>query len=80
VERRRFRADLDIHRGGQAAPALPSAPAEISYQFITDSSIIITPAQLLGFTDNVAIPFTIDGDTLTLLISGQNPLVLKRVK
>ena len=62
------------------APALPSAPAEISYQFITDSSIIITPAQLLGFTDNVAIPFTIDGDILTLLISGQNPLVLKRVK
>ena len=62
------------------APALPSAPVEISYQFITDSSIIITPASVLGFTDNVAIPFTIDGDTLTMQISGQNPLVLTRVK
>jgi hypothetical protein len=61
-----------------AAGAAPSAPAEISYRFMDDSSITVTPAQVLGLTENAPISFTINGDTLTLDLGGQ-PVVLTRV-
>jgi len=61
-----------------AANTAPSAPASVSYRFIDDTSISITPATVLGLTENQPVPFTIQGDTLTLQL-GNQAVVLTRV-
>ena len=61
-----------------AAGAALNDSARISYRFIDDSSITISPAAALGLTENQPIAFTIKGDTLTLDFGGQ-PVTLTRV-
>ena len=61
-----------------AAGAAAQGPASISYRFIDDSSISITPASVIGLTENQPIPFAIQGDTLTLDL-GTQKITLTRV-
>jgi hypothetical protein len=61
-----------------APGAAASGPAAISYRFLDDTNITITPASVLGLTENEAVPFTIQGDTLTLQL-GSQPVTLTRV-
>ncbi len=61
-----------------AAGSTASAPAQISYRFLDDTKITITPASVLGLTEGQPIPFTIQGDTLTLQLGGQ-PVTLTRL-
>jgi hypothetical protein len=61
-----------------AANAAPQGPASISYRFVDDTNITISPASVIGLTENQPIPYTIQGDTLTLDL-GTQKITLARV-
>jgi hypothetical protein len=61
-----------------AANAAAQGPASISYRFIDDTNISITPATVIGLTENQPIPYAVDGNTLTLDL-GTQKLTLTRV-
>jgi len=54
-----------------AAGSAPTITNQISYRFLDDTNITITPAAFLQLSENEPIPFTIQGDTLTLQLNGQ---------
>jgi len=56
----------------------PSASGQVYYRFLDDSTITLIPASAFNMSENQPIPFTIQGNSMTLDLNGQQ-VAMERV-